>query len=410
MADVFVSYKREDEIRVSGLVEALRKRGIDVWWDADIPPGAPWEETIEKNLTSAASVVVIWSPAAIASENVRAEARWARARGRLLQVFIEECEPPLFFGERQGVNLRHWRGDLDDEALVALINGIRGIRQTGSHGVEGGVGQLASTAAGRRRQGATELREGAVLNGLFRIRRMLGQGETSAVYEGVNIATDEAVAIKAVDLHWFHKPSLRQEFIGLSNRLTRLVDDGIPRYHMVAVDQPRGIVYSVQELVLGFPLAPLIGQVLANEVSVVAFAQRMAGALACAHRAGIVHQQLSPDTVLLADGQLDRCKIIDFALGESAHRSFAAVGAAPYRAPEQADFAGRDVGPWTDVYSLGMIIRALIEGRHPEPAADAGTRISRDRGRLGRLLEDMLALDPAERIPNMETVLKHLGR
>ena len=50
MADVFLSYKREDAVRVRKLVDALRSSGLDVWWDEDIPPSAPWEATIEKAL------------------------------------------------------------------------------------------------------------------------------------------------------------------------------------------------------------------------------------------------------------------------------------------------------------------------------------------------------------------------
>jgi len=111
MSDVFVSYKRENLSKVGTLVAALRAEGVKVWWDQDIPPGAPWEETIERQLGLASLVIVAWSPAAVASENVRAEARRARQRGRLLQVFVEACEPPLFFGERQGVDLSAWAGD-----------------------------------------------------------------------------------------------------------------------------------------------------------------------------------------------------------------------------------------------------------------------------------------------------------
>ena len=58
-------------------------------------------------------MIVAWSPAAVASDNVKAEARRARQQGRLLQVFVEACEPPLFFGERQGVDLAGWTGDMN---------------------------------------------------------------------------------------------------------------------------------------------------------------------------------------------------------------------------------------------------------------------------------------------------------
>lgn len=53
VADVFLSYKREDAARGRKLVAALRSAGLDVWRDEDIPPSAPWEATIEKALSEA---------------------------------------------------------------------------------------------------------------------------------------------------------------------------------------------------------------------------------------------------------------------------------------------------------------------------------------------------------------------
>jgi adenylate cyclase len=126
MTDVFVSYKRENLAAVGRLVEALRAEGIGVWWDQDIPPNAAWEATIERALAAAKLVIVAWSPAAVASDNVKAEARWARGQGRLLQVFVEPCEPPLFFGERQGVDLKHWSGATPDPAFQSVLGAVRG--------------------------------------------------------------------------------------------------------------------------------------------------------------------------------------------------------------------------------------------------------------------------------------------
>ncbi|HXQ47454.1 MAG TPA: TIR domain-containing protein [Caulobacteraceae bacterium] len=125
MTEVFVSYKRENLAAVNRLVEALRAEGISVWWDQDIPPNAAWEATIERALAEARLVVVAWSPASVASENVKAEARWARQQGRLLQVFVEACEPPLFFGERQGMDLKHWSGAPADPTFRTLVAAVR---------------------------------------------------------------------------------------------------------------------------------------------------------------------------------------------------------------------------------------------------------------------------------------------
>jgi TolB-like protein/Flp pilus assembly protein TadD len=136
MADVFLSYKREDAAKVRKLVAALRAAGLDCWWDEDIPPSAPWEATIEKELARAKAVIVCWSPDAVASENVRSEARVAREDGRLIQVFLKPCNPPLFFGERQGLDLSKWRGNADDPRIAKLAETAR--RVAAGERAEGG--------------------------------------------------------------------------------------------------------------------------------------------------------------------------------------------------------------------------------------------------------------------------------
>lgn len=127
MADVFVSYKRQDEAPVQLLVTALQGAGLTVWWDREIALDAAWELTIERELTAARVVIVAWSPGAVASDNVRAEARRARHAGKLIQVFLEHCDPPLFFGERQGVNLNGWRGNPEDHRFQAALAGVQAL-------------------------------------------------------------------------------------------------------------------------------------------------------------------------------------------------------------------------------------------------------------------------------------------
>src|SRR4051794_37245562 len=125
MTKVFVSYKREDAARVRKLVAALREAGLDAWWDEDIAPSAPWEATIEQALAEAKAVIVCWSPDAVASENVRSEARVAREDGRLIQVFMKPCSPPLFFGERQGVDLSGGRGKINAPRFPKIAESVR---------------------------------------------------------------------------------------------------------------------------------------------------------------------------------------------------------------------------------------------------------------------------------------------
>lgn len=128
MADIFISYKRENQDAVERVVRGLRDAKLSVWWDRDISPNAPWEATIEAELAAAKVVIVAWSRAAVASENVKAEARSAREAGKLIQIFVEPCAPPLFFGERQGVDLTNWNGTTTDARFRALIEGAQAVR------------------------------------------------------------------------------------------------------------------------------------------------------------------------------------------------------------------------------------------------------------------------------------------
>jgi hypothetical protein len=153
MPHVFLSYKREDLKAASRLLYALRAEGLEVWWDRDIPTGAPWEATIEKALAESAVVLVCWSKAAVASENVRSEARWAREQERLIQLFVQHCNPPLFFGERQGIDLTDWNGDASDPRFRQIVSSARafvgnGIASTGAPAARQ-RGRVAGMLSGR---------------------------------------------------------------------------------------------------------------------------------------------------------------------------------------------------------------------------------------------------------------------
>lgn len=155
MADVFLSYKREDAAKVGKLAAALRRSGLEVWWDRDILPGASWEATIEKALGEARSVIVCWSPDAVASDNVKSEARVARDSGRLIQVFLKPCTPPLFFGEHQGVDLTSWRGGADDPGIATLAETARKV--AAGERVEGVAAARRRTPTGKTWGGVAAL-------------------------------------------------------------------------------------------------------------------------------------------------------------------------------------------------------------------------------------------------------------
>jgi len=129
MADVFISYKREDRDRVQPLVDALTAEGLSVWWDVGIEGGAAWRQSIQAALDGAKCVIVVWSALSVGldGEFVHDEASRAKRRGVYLPVSIDEVAPPLGFGQVQTLPLVGWKGKRRDRAFVAVLGAIRSL-------------------------------------------------------------------------------------------------------------------------------------------------------------------------------------------------------------------------------------------------------------------------------------------
>lgn len=89
MADVFLSYAREDLGRATAVADACEKAGLTVWWDRDLGGGSEYSKEIERALKSAAAVVVLWSRSSVDSAWVRDEAAKGRETGRLIPATID---------------------------------------------------------------------------------------------------------------------------------------------------------------------------------------------------------------------------------------------------------------------------------------------------------------------------------
>ena len=106
MADIFISYAREDAVRARALADAFAGLGWSVWWDDSIRVGAPFDQVIDEQLDMASCVVVIWSTASVASNWVRAEASAADEQGKLVPVSFEhDLRLPVRFRQLKAVHL-----------------------------------------------------------------------------------------------------------------------------------------------------------------------------------------------------------------------------------------------------------------------------------------------------------------
>lgn len=111
MADIFISYAREDRAFAERIARGLGALGLEVFWDTEIPPGQTWADYIEGKLTQCRAVIVLWSQHSTKSQWVREEARMGREKAKLIPVLLDGSPAPFGFGEVQAADLSAWTGD-----------------------------------------------------------------------------------------------------------------------------------------------------------------------------------------------------------------------------------------------------------------------------------------------------------
>jgi sulfatase modifying factor 1 len=127
MADIFISYAREDWERVRPLRDVFSGQGWSVFWDLEIPPGQTWDSYIATALDAASCVVVAWSTASIQSHWVREEAAEGRDRKILVPVLLEAVRPPLGFRSIQTADLSSWDGEPDAAILQRTLRAMEAL-------------------------------------------------------------------------------------------------------------------------------------------------------------------------------------------------------------------------------------------------------------------------------------------
>jgi serine/threonine-protein kinase len=261
---------------------------------------------------------------------------------------------------------------------------------------------------------------GDVLNGIYRVERFIARGGMGEVFEGVNIESDERVAIKAIRSHLASDPKVIALFRKEARVLTQFAHPAIVGYRVFARDPVLDLHYIVADFINGEPLGAHLNGVRPSIRDVVTLARRLAAGLEAAHDHGAIHRDMSPDNVLLPDGRIDRAKIIDFGIAKSLDLSVETMvgdgfaGKLGYVAPEQFGDYGRQVGPWTDVYSTALVMLAFARGVAPAMGTTLSEAVERRRTgpdladvpvELAPLIERMTVPDPAARIRSMREVM-----
>jgi formylglycine-generating enzyme required for sulfatase activity len=125
MNDIFLSYARTDMAIASMLAKRLRREGWSVFMDIEaIPVGERWDKAIEKELSAARAIVVLWSARSIDRDIVLEEARRGLDKNILFPAFIEQVTFPMGFSRIQTASMVGWMGDEEHPGLTQLLHGL----------------------------------------------------------------------------------------------------------------------------------------------------------------------------------------------------------------------------------------------------------------------------------------------
>jgi serine/threonine-protein kinase len=206
------------------------------------------------------------------------------------------------------------------------------------------------------------------IGGRYRLDRRLGAGGMSTVFLAIDTVLEREVAVKLLAEHLADDEVFVQRFRHEALAAARLQHPNIVQVFDSGQDAPSHRHYIVMEYVDGPSCSDLLrehGQ-LGVEDTVRIIVEACHG-LDYAHRAGVVHRDVKPGNLLISN-ETGAVKLADFGIAKAAEQTRvtqvgSVLGTAAYLSPEQAQ--GKEAGPPSDIYSLGVCAYQLLTGRLP---------------------------------------------
>jgi eukaryotic-like serine/threonine-protein kinase len=249
-----------------------------------------------------------------------------------------------------------------------------------------------------------------VIGGRYQVVQELGRGGMGIVWRAWDQVIGREVAIKELHLPDGVPPAERQVFeervLREARTAGRLNDPAVVTVHDVLAES--GTTYIVMELVQAVTLSEYVAQWGPLRPEQVAdLARQLVSALESAHAAGIVHRDVKPSNIMVADG---RVKLADFGIAQALDdprltSSGDIIGSPSFMAPER--IKGADASPASDLWSLGATLFFAVEGWMPfERQTTAATlhavlnetpRLSDPHGVIGSVITGLLIADPRAR-------------
>jgi len=199
--------------------------------------------------------------------------------------------------------------------------------------------------------------------GRYELREEIGHGGMGEVYRAYDTSLKRDVAIKLLKEHGGKSASMR--FFREARLIAQLQHPNIVGVYEVGISNRRPFI--AMELVEGATLHGRLDKLgLTERIRVL---QRVAEGVAHAHEHDIVHRDLKPSNILLGEDGVPR--VADFGLAKETDAttmvtaSGVIMGTPQYMAPEQVRGERKEMGSWTDVYSLGVMLYEALTGTRP---------------------------------------------
>ena len=254
-----------------------------------------------------------------------------------------------------------------------------------------------------------------LLGGRYRLRKVIGRGGMASVYSAKDENLGRVVALKlfapqSADPDELRRQEAEIKLLATLNHpsLVTLFDAGTDTR---VPEEPRP--FLTMELVDGQDLRGRIRHSALPLAETAVIGAGVSDALAYVHSLGIVHRDIKPANILLVPvrpGEPLRPKLTDFGIarlvdGTRLTATGTMVGTAAYLSPEQS--RGTDLGPSSDIYSLGLVLLECIKGEIEYPGSAVESAVARLHrapaipdavpAEWARLIRAMTALDPMDR-------------
>lgn len=225
------------------------------------------------------------------------------------------------------------------------------------HILSNDLDKLASTIIGQKIDG-------------YEVKREIGRGGTSIVYEALDPNLNRKVALKVLWTPLVKDASLIQRFHREAEAAANLRHPNIvPIY---AMGHRENLHYFAMELIQGESVEEIIDRTGKIEPArAIGIIKKVALSLSYAHQQGIIHRDIKPSNIMIDNN--DRVLVTDFGLVKSKKwkevtSTQTVLGTPVYMSPEQAQ--GYDTDKRCDIYSLGVVFYHMLTGRVPFDAAE----------------------------------------